>query len=136
MCSFAHKSKSSEPYIKLLNLRITYQEKELLEYLVLKASRDLVQELYKTGGNQDSSFEGISCALGRWASSDFKGVWARPTCDFWRVLLSMETNVAHCGGSDTGCRTPGNNHQHELSHHNFGPIQQPAGSRAGRSQDT
>ena len=49
MCSFAHKSKSSEPYIKLLNLGITYQEKELLEYLVLKASRDLVQELYKTG---------------------------------------------------------------------------------------
>ena len=48
-----YRSESSEPHIKLSHVGIWHWEKEPLEHLALKASGACVQELHRTGGNED-----------------------------------------------------------------------------------
>ena len=93
---FSHRNESSEPHIRLLSLGVWHQEKDPPEHLALKGRGTWLQELHRTGGNRDSTLgrciQTFMHTKTQGKSSDFIGVWARPTC--WFAGSPGESGVA------------------------------------------
>ena len=137
---FSYRSESSEPHDRLSSLVVWQQEEEPPENLALKARRVWSQELYRMGGNRNSTLgghtEGLTCAR-TWG----KMWWPRKGLS-QTYLLVLEA------GGDCGSLWGQGHWQCSSGEYSLawallqaaifspkpGPTQQPAGSTAGAPQ--